>query len=614
MNLTDQTFRILVETIEDYAIFLLDPEGIVQSWNAGARRIKGYEAPEIVGRHFSVFYSEEDRAARRWERGLAEARAHGHFEDVGWRVRKDGSRFWASVVLTALHDERGDVIGFAKVTRDLTDRAYRAFVEAANSVVWTTDGSGYPNADSPSWRAFTGQTEAEWRKLQAWDAVHPDDLPALQASWQAAKEARQPFEAEFRLRRHDGVHVWVGSRAIPFLGPDGSVREWFGVNVDISARKAAEEEAMAASRAKDEFLAMLGHELRNPLAPIRTALNLMALRGDPETAKERQVIERQVDHLVRLVDDLLDVSRITRGKIDLAREPIEIGEVIAHAIEMASPLLEQRRHHLDVQVPREGLVVNADPDRLAQVFSNLLTNAAKFTDPGGHITVSAARGDREGDREIAVAVTDTGAGIAPEFLPSLFETFAQERRTVQRSQGGLGLGLAIVRSLVTMHGGSVSVHSEGRGRGATFTVRLPAFEGAVAPAGPAVAARAQTGPGGRILIVDDNVDAAEMLSDLLTDAGHETRVAFDGPSALAVVRDFTPDLAILDIGLPVMDGYELAAELRARLPAAPRLIALTGYGQEQDQQRVAVAGFDRYLIKPIAVDALYRVIDELLAR
>jgi PAS domain S-box-containing protein len=919
LDLTDQTFRVLVETIEDYAIFLLDPDGVVRSWNAGARRIKGYEADEIVGRHIAVFYAPDDRAAKKWEHGLAEARAHGRFEDVGWRVRKDGSQFWASVVLTALHDDAGEILGFAKVTRDLTDRAYRAFMEATNAIVWTTDANGHPNQDSPSWRAFTGQTEGEWRGLRGWEPVHPDDQPALRVAWPRAKQSQQPFIAEFRLRRHDGVYVWMACRAVPFFSPDGSVREWFGVNVDVSARKAAEEEraramswwettlrsigdgviatdargavtfinpvaealtgwttaethgkslsevfpifneetrapvespvekvlregtvvglanhtilvhrdgteraiddsaapirgsggaldgvvlvfrdatlekqeaaqraflaqvsdelvhaadyrealgrvtalavprladwcavdmlepdeagirrlavahvdpakvayarelheryppdpdadrgvpqvirtgcselyreipvemlyraavddehrriireldlrsamvvplrgadrtfgamtfiytgqrrytdadlafaedlagraallierrrleeeAMAASRAKDEFLAMLGHELRNPLAPIRTALHLMALRADGGHAsgKERQVIERQVNHLVRLVDDLLDVSRITRGKITLDRELIEIHAVIARALEMASPLLEQRRHHLDLQVPREGLVVDADPARLAQVFSNLLTNAAKFTDPGGHIAVAASRVDRE----IVVTVKDTGVGIAPELQPSIFDTFVQERRTVERSQGGLGIGLSIVRSLVTLHGGTVTVHSEGRGQGSTFTVRLPASGGVIASADPPGGTPSEPpAPGRRILLVDDNEDAAGMLADLLISSGYDARVAFDGPSALELAREQPPELAILDIGLPVMDGYELAVELRKLLrEQAPRLIALTGYGQEENQQRAAAAGFAQYLIKPIAFEALRRTIDELLAR
>ncbi len=917
LNLTDQTFRILVESIEDYAIFLLDPDGVVQSWNAGARRIKGYDSDEIVGRHFSIFYSPEDRAAGLWERGLAAAREQGRSEDVGWRVRKDGSQFWASAVITALHDHTGDIIGFAKVTRDLTDRTYRTFVEATNAIVWTTDGNGHPNRDSPSWRAFTGQTEEEWLGLRGWEPLHPDDQPAIRVDWPRAKETRQPFVAEFRLRRHDGVYVWMACRAVPFLHPDGRVREWFGVNVDISARKAAEEEreralswwkttlhsigdgviatdargrvtfmnpvaegltgwttadahgkhlvevfpirnedtgdmvespvdkvlregtvvglanhtilvhrdgtsrpiddsaapirgsggaldgvvlvfrdatherqevarhaflgevseemvqavdyrealariaalavprladwcavdvvdpdtaavrrlavahpdpakveyahqlhesyppdpaadrgvtrvirtgnaelypeiapelldrvaiddehrrilraldlrsamivplrgairtfgamtfiytgqrryneldlafaedlarragllierrrleeeAMAASRVKDDFLAMLGHELRNPLAPIRTALHLMALRRDGDTTKERQVIERQVDHLVRLVDDLLDVSRITRGKIELHREPVEVGAVISRALEMASPLLEQRGHHLTLDVPRAGLAVDADPARLAQVFSNLLTNAAKFTDPGGQISVTASRVDRE----IEVTVKDTGAGIAPEFLPTLFDTFAQERRTMERSQGGLGLGLAIVQSLVAIHGGTVTAHSEGHGRGSSFTVRLPALEGAIAaPERALPAPSASPSPRSRILLVDDNEDAARLLAELLTGSGYDARVAFDGPSALAVAEEHTPDVAVLDIGLPVMDGYELAAALREQLGAnAPRLIALTGYGQDQDQQRAAAVGFERYLVKPAAFETLRQTIDDLLPR
>jgi signal transduction histidine kinase len=353
--------------------------------------------------------------------------------------------------------------------------------------------------------------------------------------------------------------------------------------------------AEAANRAKDEFLAMLGHELRNPLAPILTALELMRLRGLPALERERTIIERQTRHLAALVDDLLDVSRITRGMIQIRRDRLTLAAVLAKAVETASPLFEQQRHELVTDVPLD-LGVEGDEARLTQVFANLLTNAAKYTDPGGHVSVTARR---EGDF-VVVAIADSGRGIAPEILPHVFDLFVQERQNIDRAAGGLGLGLAIVRSLVTLHGGRVEARSAGSGHGSTFEVRLP-----WAPALPATEAAAQLAPvqrkaGVSVLIVDDNIDAAEMLSDLLSDRGYQTRVVHDGPQALALALEFVPDVALLDIGLPAMDGYELARRLRELGPwRTVRLFAITGYGQQGDRERSTESGFDHHLVKPV---------------
>ena len=377
------------------------------------------------------------------------------------------------------------------------------------------------------------------------------------------------------------------------------------------ARAAAE----SANRAKDEFLAMLGHELRNPLSPILTALQLMKLRGEPGSERERTVIERQVSHLTRLVDDLLDVSRIARGRVELKTEIVEVAEVVAKAIEMASPLLEQRNHTLKVDVPRRGLRVDGDTTRLGQVISNLLTNAAKYTPPNGVVTVRA----EQVDDEVVLSVRDTGIGISPEVLPRIFDLFVQERQALDRSQGGLGIGLTIVRSLVERHGGSVSARSDGPGKGSEFIIRLP-LEGradAGADALPALPAAAAAAPGAgavRILVVDDNEDGAEMLADALIGKGYDTRVAHDAPAALRVAAEFSPDVAFLDLGLPVMDGYELAAHLR-ELPglAGLRLIAVTGYGQESDRRRTRDAGFHGHLVKPVDIDAIEATLKPLLS-
>jgi signal transduction histidine kinase len=371
----------------------------------------------------------------------------------------------------------------------------------------------------------------------------------------------------------------------------------------------ARDEAEVANRSKDEFLAMLGHELRNPLAPIVTALHLMRLRGDETLHKERTIIERQVNHLVRLVDDLLDISRITRGRIELKRERIELSEILAKAIEMASPLIEQRQHQLEIDIRRQGLALEADAVRMAQVVANLLNNAAKYTEPHGTIAVSAGR---EGG-EIVLRVRDTGIGLSAEMLPRVFDLFVQERQAIDRAQGGLGLGLAIVRTLVELHGGRVEARSEGHGRGSEFTVRLPAAadaEDSLPADAPHREPDTAPSPGAlRILVVDDNADAAELLAESVRMMGHVAQVAHDGPTGLRIAAQLQPDVALLDIGLPVMDGYELAAHLRA-LPGLEKvwLIAVTGYDQEANRRHTAAAGFEHHLVKPIQLDRLGEIL------
>ncbi len=387
----------------------------------------------------------------------------------------------------------------------------------------------------------------------------------------------------------------------PLLDNQNHVTGIAVVAFDVTELTNARREAEAANRAKDEFMAMLGHELRNPLAPILTALQLMRLRNVAGAERERTIIERQVKHLVSLVDDLLDVSRITRGKVQLRRERLDLADIVAKAIEMTSPAIESRRHSLNVQVPR-GLVVNGDAARLGQIMANLLTNAAKYSDPGGSIGVTGAC---QGSQAL-LTVTDSGRGIDPEMLPRIFELFAQERQEIDRSEGGLGLGLAIVKSLVQAHGGTVDAHSDGKGRGATFTIRVPlAPHQAEAEAEDAEAPSLPVMPGLRILVVDDNADAAEMLADSLRACGHLTLVALNGPGALEMAAAFHPDVALLDLGLPVMDGFEVAQRLKDQPDSGHvELVAITGYGQEIDRRRTRDAGFDEHMVKPVDFDRL----------
>jgi signal transduction histidine kinase len=381
------------------------------------------------------------------------------------------------------------------------------------------------------------------------------------------------------------------------------------VSERTSALEATTQALQEANHRKDEFLAMLAHELRNPLAPIRTAVQLLRLKEltEPHRFRAREVIERQVEHLVNLIDDLLDVSRITRGMITLQLEPVLLGAIVARAVETARPAIDSHRHALELDLPDELISVEGDQTRLVQVIANILHNAAKFMDPGGRIRLRAAR---EG-QQVVIAIADTGIGIAPELMPKVFELFTQVHSRSARAQGGLGIGLALVRRLTEMHGGTVTVHSDGPGRGAEFRVRLPVMSAPLAtlsgqrrePATiPSLAPQ-------RILVADDNHDAAEALALQLQLAGHDVRTAHDGVQALAVAHTFVPDIVLLDLGMPKMDGYEAARQFRLRYPGRRvTLIALTGWGQQQDRERTSAAGFDAHLVKPVAEAHLFKAL------
>jgi signal transduction histidine kinase/CheY-like chemotaxis protein len=373
----------------------------------------------------------------------------------------------------------------------------------------------------------------------------------------------------------------------------------------LISRLDLEEETRRLSKRKDDLLAVLSHELRNPLAPIVTAVHVLKSRAAGQPSKELDVIERQAQHLVRLVDDLLDVARLTRGKVALERGPVEVAQVVARAVEMVSPLLEARRHELDVDVS-SGLVVDADENRLAQVVSNLLSNAARYTDVGGHVRVAA----RRDDQTVAIEVSDDGIGIDDDALSHIFELFVQGPGRVG-AKGGLGLGLVVVKQLTELHGGSVSVASAGDGRGTKFTVRIPVLPpGAIARvpvAESSLIPRTETSQ--RVLIVDDNEDALDLLSTFLESAGHQVATAHDGPDALAMLDRYKPSVLVIDIGMPVMSGYELAARVREHGSGErPYLVALTGYGQATDREQSRAAGFDEHLVKPVDLDRLLRIL------
>ncbi len=914
MDLADEHFRLLVESVEDYAIYLLEPDGTVRSWNAGAQRLKGYTAAEIVGRSFSQFFSAEDRAAGKPQRLLREAFEHGRIEDVGWRIRKDGSQFWASAVLTTLRDRDGKHVGFAKVTRDLTDRSYRAFVEAAHSIVWTTDPTGRPSADSPTWRAFTGQSPEQWRSGHGWDAIHPAERDAIRISRGRATSEGVRWTSEFRLRRTDGNYVWMEASVIPLRDDHGVVREWFGVMFDISVRKAAElareraielwrttlrsigdavistdanglvrfmnpiaerltgwtnaeaagralhvvfpifneesgravenpvdkvlatglivglanhtvlrrrdgtevpiddsaapirgpddaidgvvlvfrdasaekregmrrmflarateellgaadyraalqkvanlavprladwvgidiivetagstrtqqvavahvdpakieyarelgrryppdpdaptgvpnvirtgksefypeipqeliersalddehlriirelelrsamvvplrgkaqvfgaitfvfagtsrrytdadlylaedlarraaliierrrleEEAEHANRMKDEFLATMSHELRTPLQAILGYATMLESGGVRDPAKAIEAIVRNANAQTRLVEDILDVSRIVTGKLRLAMTRVDLVTAIRAALESIRPTAQARRIRIVESLSADVGTVYGDFERLQQITWNLLSNAVKFSPADTEIEVRAERDNGN----VRIVVEDKGKGIRAEHLSLIFERFRQLDSSTQRQQGGLGLGLAIVRYLVEAHGGTVKAESDGVGKGSRFTVTLPGhIDEARVTTGILPIPKLDGGPlhNMRILIVDDDDDTRELLGDALHDAGAHVIRAASAAEAFNRLQAQPPHLIISDIGMPNEDGYSLIRRVRALPPERGGdvpAIALTAYARPEDVRAAKEAGFQVHVVKPVRPDQL----------
>jgi PAS domain S-box-containing protein len=601
----------------DDAIVSKDLNGFVTSWNRGAERLFGFTAEEMVGQHITKIIpaerqAEEDYVLSRVRAGIGV----DHFETI--RRRKDGSLVDISLTVSPVRDETGRVVGASKVARDISDRSrmervtvqLAAIVESSSDAIFATDLHGVIQSWNRAAERMFGWTarEAVGQRLDEVAPLGSSREGEAMLSQVAAGQTVSPFETVLRARDGRLVEASIAMSPIRLRG------EVVGISTiarDVSGERQLRLAAEQASRAKDEFLAMLGHELRNPLAPILTALHLMKLKGVAALAPELAMVERQVRHVVSLVDDLLDISRITGGKITLRRRSLDLAAVVDQAVEMASPLFEERAHHLILEVPRDGtLVVNGDHARLAQVVANLLTNAAKYTEPGGRVEVRAGR---TGD-EVALWVRDNGIGISGLMLPHVFDLFSQERQALDRARGGLGLGLAIVRSIVSLHGGVVEARSEGLGRGAEFEIRLPVHRPAEVERKPEDepldVARGAVDRSLRVLVVDDNEDAAEALVNWLDHVGHAARFATDGPTALAATADFTPDVALLDIGLPGMDGYELAQALRQRPGLAElRLVAVTGYGQPADYRRSKTEGFHAHLVKPVDVSTLLRTLE-----
>jgi two-component system CheB/CheR fusion protein len=598
-------------------------DGVIVSWNPGAERLYGYSADEARRKPFSFLLppdQPDDLPAVR--EMLRLGKRVEPFEAV--HVRKDGRRVDVSLSLSPVRDAGGAITGASAIARDVTDRKraeaelreaesrFRQLAQNIPGVFWMTDPRNRQILFiSPAYEEIWGRTcQSLYESPQSYlEGIHPEDRERIREA--ARRHLRGEYtNEEYRVVRPDGSTRWVWDRGFPIRDQAGQVYRVGGIAEDITARKQAEEALKEADRRKDEFLAMLAHELRNPLAPIRNAVEIMKMASSTggHVEPERQMIERQIQQLVRLVDDLLDVSRITRGAIELRKGPVELAAVIAQALETSRPLLDTRRHTLTVSLPAEPLYLDADPTRLAQVFSNLLNNAAKFTQEGGSVGLTAKR---QGE-EVVVRVRDSGIGMAPEMLTRAFDLFAQADRSLGRAQGGLGIGLSLARRLVQMHGGSVEAFSDGPGLGTELVVRLPVLQGA-RPADQVPRRRSGLRTSRRILVVDDNVDSAESLGQFLEMVGHQIRTAYNGPAGLETARAYRPEIVLLDISMPGMDGYELARRLRQE-PGLERvlLVALTGYGQDEDRRRSRQATIDHHLVKPVDPETLEALLSGLV--
>ena len=508
--------------------------------------------------------------------------------------------------------------------RERAERAVRESRELLRSVldsvpqkISTSTPSGDWNYLNPQWTEYTGLSVEQIRQGGWTQVIHPDDVADNLEAWEESISSGTPIQFEHRIRREDGQYGWHISRALPVRDPAGNIVMWVGSDTDIDQQRESADrlrqlsaDLASAHRRKDEFLAMLAHELRNPLAPIGNAVEVLRRGGLNESMVQNvvDVMGRQLAHMVRLIDDLLDVSRVSQGKIDLRKSTVELASIVGHAVEASRTLIENAGLTLLVTFPRQPIHVHADATRMAQVIGNLLNNAAKFTPSGGTVSLFV---EREGDHAV-IRVRDTGIGIAPDQLRHVFDMFMQGDTTLERTKGGLGIGLTLAKRLVELHDGSVEVSSDGVNRGTELVVRIPVVDAPAVETPSTPPSNNTAFHARRVLVVDDNRDSAESLELLLTLSGHVVRLAHDGLEAVDVAATFQPDVVLLDIGLPKLNGYEAARQIRKlALGKRVKLVALTGFGQERDRQRSAQSGFDLHLVKPVDHNALLKAIADL---
>jgi PAS domain S-box-containing protein len=628
--------RLLASIVEssDDAVIGKSLDGVIQSWNGAAERTFGYSAEEAVGSHISLIIpperlGEEDQIIARLRAGHRVE----HFETE--RRRRDGSLIFVSLTISPIRDDAGNVVGASKIARDVTrqreaeDRERRLFAEAAAANakfraffdqgalfagIMEVDGT-ILEPNRLSWEGC-GFTREQIVGKKFWEGPWWTPSSTLVETIRAGSieaAAGRTFRAELPYFVGDGSERIADIIILPIKDEAGRVLFLAPTGTDVTERKRAEAELSEVDRRKNEFLATLSHELRNPLAPLSHMLEVLKRGGHDEDTRRHalQTMERQLGHLVRLVDDLLDLSRITHNRMELRRGRVELASVIQQSVQASRPLAEAAGHDVNVVLPAEPIHLGADPVRLSQVFGNLLNNACRYTRPGGRIHVIA---ERRGT-EAVVIVGDNGMGIPEDKLESIFEMFTQVESSLGRAQGGLGIGLTLVKRLVEMHGGSVEARSGGVGKGSEFVVRLPIDVALPEAAIEAPAPAPESTQARRILVVDDNRDAASSLAMLLQITGYETHVAHDGPAAFEAVEAKRPEVVLLDIGLPTLSGYEVCRRVREQPWGKETiLIALTGWGQEEDRRKSQEAGFDGHLVKPVDYPALIRLLSSLAGR
>lgn len=615
LRLSEQRYRSLTQAITSI-IWTADAEGRFVVPQASWSQYTGQNWEELKGFGWvnAIHPDDRVRVVKLWKAALI---SRGLYTAEGriWHAASKSYRHIEARSIPILNPD-GSILEWIGKCLDVEDRKraerglresesrYRAIGEAIDFGVWMCDAQGRNTYASDSFLRMVGMTQQQCSVYGWGDVLDPNDAAETIAAWKECVRTGNVWDREHRFKGVDGQWHDVLARGVPVKGEEGEVLGWVGINLDISRLKQAEDQLRESDRRKDEFLATLAHELRNPLAPVRNAVQVLHLKGShsAEVTWATEIIDRQIRSMARLIDDLMDLSRISRNKLELRKERVELAAILNGAVETSRPLIEQHSHTLDVTLPAEPIVLDGDLTRLTQVFLNLLNNAAKYTEPGGRISLTAKR---QGS-DVLVSVKDSGIGIASEDLPRLFVMFSQVEDSLARSQGGLGIGLALVKRLVEMHGGFIDAHSEGLGKGSEFEIRLPLSAEHPASAAPPVPHVASANHlKSRVLVVDDNKDAALTVGMLLKQLGHTIRTAHDGELAVQAASEFHPHVILLDIGLPRLNGYEACRRIR-QLPHGKSMlmVAVTGWGQEDDKRKSQEAGFDHHMVKPLDPNVL----------